>query len=167
MILETERLRIIPLTIDQFRLLLCESDKWEEEMNLSPSGESWDIHTYRAMEMLYKEALLHPDNYYWYTNWQIILKSRDQSIGSACFMKEPDEKGEVEIGYGINEAFRNNGYMTEAVICMCRWALDQENVRVVMAETEATNYSSHQVLEKSGMKKIECSNDLVRWKIGK
>ena len=165
MVLETIRLKIIPLTADQFSLLLCGIDKLEKEMGLIPSDKSLDTHTRQAMEMLYNESLLHPDNYHWYTNWQIILKSENKSIGSACFMKEPDHEGAVEIGYGINDDYRNNGYMTEAIVCMCRWAFNQKNVKSVIAETNTDNYSSHRVLEKSGMLKYMHTDNSIRWKI--
>lgn len=68
-------------------------------------------------------------------------------------MKEPDTKGQVETGYGINETYRNKGYMTEAVIRLIQWASDQENVKFVLAETETGNYGSQEVSEKAGMKK--------------
>lgn len=165
MVLETERLRIVPLSSEQFRLLLCGMDRLETEMNLVLSGECMDADTRQAMEMLYKESLSHPDNYYWYTNWQIILKSENKAIGSACFMKEPDTEGQVEIGYGMNNAYRNNGYMTEAVMSMCRWAFCQQGVKAVIAETDANNYSSHRVLEKSGMLKHISTENSIWWRI--
>jgi RimJ/RimL family protein N-acetyltransferase len=151
MIIETTRLRIIPLTIEQFHELL--------------GSNSLDPQTQQAMEGLYKEALKHSDIYWWYTNWQIILKTENKSIGSACFMKEPDEHGQVEIGYGMNQDYRNQGYMTEAVKMMCEWALQQDNVKFVIAETEADNHASHRVLEKCGMQKYKHLNETVWWRL--
>lgn len=167
MILETERLKIISLTREQFYLLLSGTAKLEKAMALNESGKSLDEATWLAMEMLYKESLFHMDNYYWYTNWQIILRSENKAIGSACFMKEPDSEGEVEIGYGINDDYRNCGYMTEAVICMCRWAFQQDAVKSVTAETDIDNYSSHRVLEKSGLMKHKRTENSLYWKISK
>jgi RimJ/RimL family protein N-acetyltransferase len=163
--LETTRLRIVPLTVEQFRLLLCGMDKLEEALKLIPSGESLDSHTQQAMDGLFKEALNHSDNYWWYTNWQIILKSENRLIGSACFMKEPDENGEVEIGYGIHDKYWNKGFMTETVKAICEWALLQDNVKSVIAETEINNYSSHRVLEKSALKRFLHTDESIWWKI--
>lgn len=167
MVLETTRLQIIPLTIEQFCVLLNGVGELEKEMNLVSSGKSLDVDTQRAMEMLYEESLLHADNYNWFTNWQIILKSENKAIGSACFMKEPDAEGNVEIGYGINDDYRCKGYMTEAVIAMCQWAFLQEKVKAVIAETEIDNYGSHRVLEKSGMIKYKHSDNSIWWIIEK
>lgn len=165
MILETARLKIIPLTLEQFDLLLHGMDELEKEMGWIDSGKSLDAEVQQAMEMLYHEALLHPGHYEWYTNWQIVLKAENKSIGSMCFMKEPDRVGQVEIGYGMNEEYRNRGYMTEAVIRLCQWAFQQENVRTVIAETEVDNYGSQRVLEKSGMVRYGFTDHSIYWKI--
>lgn len=165
--IETTRLKIVPLTVEQFHLLLCDINKMEQELDLIPSNELLDKHTQQAMEGLYKEAVKHPQSYIWYTNWQIILKSENKAIGSACFTGEPDKNGQVEIGYGINKDYRNCGYMTEAAEAMCAWAFKQENVKSIIAETEPDNYASHKVLQKCKMEKYLESNNSFWWKIEK
>ncbi len=90
----------------------------------------------------------------WYTNWRILWKSENVCVGSACFMGQPDARGVVEIGYGTHTAYRNRGFMTEAVGAMLRWALDQPRVSQVIAESERENVASHRVLEKNGMRLI-------------
>jgi Acetyltransferases, including N-acetylases of ribosomal proteins len=161
--LQANRLTIIPLNLKQFKLLLEGTDKMEEALNLAHSHESLDAHTYEAMFGLYKLATAHKEDYYWFTNWQIILKSQNISIGSACFMGCPNENGEVELGYGINEAFRCNGYMTEAVDAMCQWALAQPNVSCVIAETDKDNTASHRVLQKCGFTKYKETEEGYFW----
>lgn len=121
--LTTQSLKIIPLNLKQFSYLLKGIDRMEKELGLIVSNENLNKEMQIAMEGLYEEALKHPCNYLWYTNWQIILKSENKSIGSACFMKEPDEDGIVEVGYEISLEYRNNGYATEAIRALCNWAL--------------------------------------------
>ena len=150
-VIETVRLRIVPLTVEQFALLLSGTDKMEKSVGLSPSGEELDSDTRMAMKGLYSMALENTDKYMWYTNWQIILKTENKSIGSACFVGVPGKNGEVEIGYGINSSYWNCGYMTEACIALCKWALRQPGVKKVIAETEKANIRSHRVLKKSGL----------------
>lgn len=165
MILETERLRVILLTIEQFELLLSGTDKIEKELGLILSGETLDEHTQQAMEYNYKEALKYPDSYLWYTNWQIILKAENKSIGSACFKNKPNERDEVEIGYGTNTDYRNQGYMTEAAATMCKWAICQTEIKSVIAETEKSNIASQRVLQKVGMTKYKISNTSFWWRL--
>ena len=43
----------------------------------------------------------------------------------------------IEIGYGLKEEYRHHGYMTEEVKAITEWALSQENVKLVEAETDA------------------------------
>lgn len=117
--LETEHLKIIPLNLNQFSLLLQGMDKMEIELNLTASNQKLDEDTQTAMVELYKESILQPNDYLWYTNWQIVSKSENKSIGSACFMRKPDENNTVEVGYGINLEYRNKGYATEVIKAIC------------------------------------------------
>lgn len=165
--IETPRLRIVPLSTEQFYLLLNDIGSLEKELRLSPSGYDLDQHTQQAMQGLYQKAIGHQESYLWYTNWQIILISENKSIGSACFMGKPNDNGEVEIGYGINAEYRNRGYMTEAAQSLCEWALNQAGVKSVIAETEKENLASHKVLQNGGMIKYKETEDAIWWKIEK
>ena len=73
-----------------------------------------------------------------------IVYSRIYSLS----FKGIDDKGIVEIGYGINEGYGNRGYMTEAVRAIVKWASEQPNVNHIEAEAEENNYASIRVLEK-------------------
>lgn len=167
MIIETNRLRIVPLTKEQFQLLLVGTDKMEQALGLAPSYESMDENTRMAMEYNYKEVLKYPDHYIWYTNWQIILKSENKAIGSACFKHKPDEYGQVEIGYGTDSGYRNQGYMTETVMALSKWALQQPDVNSVVAETYKDNAASISVLEKCGMTGYKTTDTSIWWKLSK
>lgn len=84
----------------------------------------------------------------WYTAWKICL------LGGVCIgdvgFKGPPQNGAVEIGYGIDEAYRNQGYTTEAVERLMRWAFAQKDVYFIEAETEPNNAASQRVLQKLG-----------------
>lgn len=161
--LNSRRLTIIPLELQDFKLLLSDTDKMEKALNLNPSGSCLDEHTLNAMRWLYGQAENNKENYIFYTNWQIILKSENISIGSACFKGIPDNTGTVEIGYGINEKFRGNGYMTEAVKEILKWALSQPDIKYVIAETEKTNTASHKVMIKNGMVMFKETDSTCFW----
>lgn len=148
--LETRRLRILALSRSNLKSLIAGTPVLEKTLGLNPSGLELDEHTREAMTYLDDLAGKIPDSYPWITNWQIILKERNLSIGSACFMNVPDDAGEVEIGYGIHPDFQNHGYMTEALNAICRWALSQQGVRTVAGETDPGNLPSRRVLEKCG-----------------
>lgn len=165
MIIETQRLKIIPLTEEQFALLLEGIDRMEESLYLAPSGKLTDSHLQWVMKYQYQKAMSDKDNWLWYTNRQIVLKSENKVVGSINFKNAPDENGEVEIGYGTNAGFRNKGYMTEAVKALSEWALQQPLVKRVIAETLKDNIASHRVLEKSGMIKYRETDMAYWWKL--
>ena len=70
-------------------------------------------------------------------------------IGELCF-KGLSEEGIAEIGYGIEEDYREHGYATEAVSALVDWALKQTGATCVTAETVDANIASQIVLKKSG-----------------
>lgn len=98
-------------------------------------------------EML-QGCLEHPELWDWYAVWMIDRKD-GVHVGDLSFKGFPGD-GSVEIGYGIEENYRNLGYATEAVAAAAAWALRQPGVTRVEAETAPDNRSSQRVLEKCG-----------------
>lgn len=81
-------------------------------------------------------CISNPDKRIWYAVWNMELKASPGTIvGDFCFKGLGDD-GVIEIGYGLKEAYRHHGYMTEAVNAITEWALSQENVKQVEAETD-------------------------------
>lgn len=92
----------------------------------------------------------HPAQALWYAAWKIALAD-GREIGDACFKGLPAH-GRPEIGYGIDPAYWGQDYATEAVGALCRWAMEQNGVSGVEAETEPENLASQRVLEKNGFR---------------
>ena len=129
----TERLKIYPISIEKMKNVV------ETEQN--------EILKIAYQEML-DGCLMHPEDYIWYTLWFMELKDSDNEIVGNLSFKGIDDSGVVEIGYGINDGYENNGYMTEAVKAMAQWASKQSNVKQIEAEAEEDNLASIRVLEK-------------------
>lgn len=148
--LETERLEIIPLTAVQLKLWTQDIASLEKELAA----------TYRAepMEGIFSDIVKNqlqivqtdPGMYLWRSFWMLIRKADRIIIGSADFKDIPNARGEVEIGYGLGQAYEHNGYMTEAVGAMCFWAFGQTGVQAVIAETETNGDASQRVLRRCG-----------------
>jgi RimJ/RimL family protein N-acetyltransferase len=64
----------------------------------------------------------------------------------------PPKGGVAQIGYSVLPQFQRQGYATEMVGGLVRWALAQPGVDRVAAETEWANPASARVLEKSGFR---------------
>lgn len=148
--LETKRLKIVALDMENLELRVKDFEKMEQNLGVVPSGHKDDIGLLDAMKEGLRNARKDIENYIWYTNWQIILKEENVIIGSASFKNAPDFMGEVELGYGINRKYQGKGYMTEAAKTMVEWALSQDNIYTIIAETLKKNVKSHRVLEKCG-----------------
>ena len=96
---------------------------------------------------------MEPDNRIWYAVWNMELKNALGTIvGDFCF-KGLGKDGVVEIGYGLREEYRHQGYMIETVKVITEWALSMEGVCAVEAETDPENVASQNVLMRAGFVK--------------
>ena len=71
----------------------------------------------------------------------------------------------VEIGYGVDEAFRGRGFATEAVGALVDWGRGREDVGAFLAETLTANLPSRRVLEKNGFQRRGESSDALFWRV--
>ena len=136
-VVKTERLTIYPLSDSEMEnLIVVELDT--------------------DMKQAYSEMLdgckQNPEHRIWYAIWNMQLNDETgKSVGDLSF-KGLDSNGLVEIGYGIKKEYEGQGYMTEAVTAMARWASEQIGVNYVEAETDPDNKASQRVLEKTGFR---------------
>ena len=153
--IESERLKMIPLT--QQLLQLSHADRAAMELSLDLDVSAMLIDPFYIAEMedaminfWLPKTLAHPDTYQWYTNWEIVLKITNTSIGGMGFAGEPNEHGEVNIGYMIDKQHHNCGYGTEALKLLTGWAFTQPPVKSVIVHTHEDNLPSRKILVKNG-----------------
>jgi RimJ/RimL family protein N-acetyltransferase len=96
----------------------------------------------------------------------IVAKDTSTGIGLIGFKGYPNDKGETEIGYGINEDFRNLGYMTAAVKTLSEWAFSQPECNAVTA-TSVSNPASERVLRKLGRRLLSQGAGPTDWVLRK
>jgi [ribosomal protein S5]-alanine N-acetyltransferase len=101
------------------------------------------------------------------TLWTIIDKASKTMVGDLCFKGMPNEAGEVEIGYGTYPSFEHQGYMTEAVNTICKWALQQPRVMTIIAETSNDNAASHRILLKNNFQQYKQVDKMLWWRLNK
>jgi GNAT superfamily N-acetyltransferase len=89
--------------------------------------------------------------------WFVMLD--DVVIGDCGVHGDPDESGEVEIGYGLAAPYRGSGYGSEMVVGISEWLLLQPGVRRVVARTVLEgNIPSRRALERAGFA-LESADD--------
>jgi len=165
--LETEKLKLIPLNVHNLRYLIEDRRKMERNLGVKITDTELEEPVKEAMRTSLKKVIENKEDYLWYTNWVIVLKKENRIIGGLCFKGIPDEKGKVEIGYGMQDEYRCKGYMTEAVKELINWAFSFNHVTEVIAETEKDNLPSYRVLEKTGMQKYQENEKMLWWRINK
>jgi len=162
--LNTERLRLIPLSAENLKLLIENPRKMELRLSLSESGRFLSPELKQAMEIRLSKLLVDETNYEWYTNWLIVLKDPNCTVGGIMLKGLPNENGEVVIGYYTLPEYQGNGYMAETINNMKNWLLNQSNVMYVIADTDKDNIPSRRVLEKLGAEMYKETDELYFWR---
>jgi RimJ/RimL family protein N-acetyltransferase len=80
---------------------------------------------------------------------QVRRLADGMAIGGVGCKGAPDDRGRVEIGYGLAESARGQGYATEAVLGLLDW-LAEQGVSEVVAECDPGNAPSIAVLRRCG-----------------
>lgn len=119
-------------------------------------------HLLEVVKTQTEKAEKNPEEFIWHSFWLLIRKSDRVVVGSADFKDIPNAEQGVEIGYGLGKAFEHNGYMTETVQAMCAWALEQENVSHVIAETHLDGFASQRILQCCGFVK-KSQGETIWW----
>ena len=85
----------------------------------------------------------------WFVRF-IVVKETQEVIGSTSFHGAPDADGMIEIGLGIEEAFRGKGYAKEALKGMWRWVCEFLEVKTLRYTVSPDNLPSIAVIEYFG-----------------
>ncbi|KUN07479.1 acetyltransferase [Streptomyces yokosukanensis] len=84
----------------------------------------------------------------------LVRHEDGRAIGGIGFHRAPDEDGRVEIGYDLVEDARGQGYATEAVRALARWALARDDISSLFATVERDNAASHAVVGRAGFVRV-------------
>jgi ribosomal-protein-alanine N-acetyltransferase len=146
LLLETDRLRLCPLALDDaddlHRLWTDPGVRrylWDGEA--IPPEQTREI-VLRSVELFEREGL---------GLWAVRPRERDGLIGFSgyWFFREPPE---LELLYGIAAEHWGRGYATEAARAMLRYGFERLGFDRVAASTDPPNAASIRVLEKLGMR---------------
>ncbi|CCH51359.1 GCN5-related N-acetyltransferase [Fibrisoma limi BUZ 3] len=162
--INTRRLTLVPLTLQQLQLHVADSHRLEQTMGLLPGHRQvteplLSIIVHFTVPRL-KDPAFDP---IFHTIWIAIDREKRQIVADAKFKGEPDETGTVEIGYGTYPAFQRLGYMSEMVSGLLAWAKQQSDIRRVVADTDVENVASQKVLEKNGFRLFGRVEHLLWW----
>jgi RimJ/RimL family protein N-acetyltransferase len=162
-ILDTPRLRLVPITLEMVEGVLCH-DRAAAERALDgvlagvglPTGarfpEAWpnDDLVARAFPASLEAIRADPDVRLWGDSMVLPREGPPRVVGSVVFHGKPDD-GIAEVGYGIEDGSRGRGLATEATHACIEWALAQPGIVAVQATTFPWHHASLGVIRKCGM----------------
>jgi len=165
--LSTPRLHLIELTRKQLELCLSDFPAFEEVLNLTIVNNFVTERVQRAIRMkVEKMRDVDESQHAWFTYWLIVIKEDNVGAGMLGFKGHPNAEGSIEIGYGIDPAYQNKGYMSEAVQALIDWAFTHSFCKAITA-TEVDSPASKRLLEKLGAIQTESNNKFTSWVIKK
>ena len=163
--LHTERLILQPLTYEQLLKYAQCDHSLEEELGLNQSSRTISEELKEALEQtIIPNVGDKTKNYLYSTLWTGISKVDNKMIGDLCIVGPPNDKGEIEIGYGTYEEFQGKGFMTEMVRGILQWASAQSEVQSVVASTSKSNIASYKLLQKNNFIKTDETGTMFNWK---
>lgn len=161
MIIETERLIIIPFSLDLIRAAETNDRAAYKRLGIIPN-EEWPEKDLKEALPVFRDSIT-KNGITGYGSW-ILLDKKRSIIGSAGYFGEPQD-GIVEIGFGVIQSQQNKGYCTEAVIALIRWGMVQKRIRSIIAHCDKDNEKSRNVLTKAGLVEKGRNDDIIEWEM--
>lgn len=152
--LNTKRLRLIPLDFESLKLLQKGRPVLEAGLGLEASGMQFSKEIAQILAEWMDFTCRNPQKYQWGTNWEIVLKAENKSVGSIGLNGFPDEKGVVTVGYTLDEPYQGRGLATEALSELANWVFAHREVNTLKALTPKENIASQKVLKKNHFKMV-------------
>lgn len=160
--ISTTRLIIKPLSLEELQWHSTSPKDFARSMSVASSLSIIDTETKDAIDnVLIPNLAKNPKNPLYWTMWLIIDTAKMAIVGGLCFHGAPDENKEIEIGYGTDPVYRNQGYMTEALAAVIKWVSSTTDTLSIKAETEVDNIASLKVLMNNGFEEFEINKNLA------
>jgi ribosomal-protein-alanine N-acetyltransferase len=163
--LETRRLTLIPFSLEMKKVVTNDKAKLAKIIGVRVPEHWPGPDLTEALPFFLEEMEKNPAGSIW--DGIIIHRADKVIIGDMGFIGGPDEAGVVEIGYSIIPEYRNLGYATEMAQALIRWAFQQQEIKVVIANCLYDNIGSIKVLEKVGMRPLQPEGYLLKWQLRK
>jgi RimJ/RimL family protein N-acetyltransferase len=92
----------------------------------------------------------------------VLVRGEDgRAVGAMGFHGAPDEEDRAEVGYDLAENARGHGYATEALRALSAWALARDDVKLLFAAIDRSNFPSQGVISRAGFTRV--SEDVERY----
>jgi len=144
--LDTERVRIVPLTLEDapFILELVNDPAWIRFI-----GDK-NVHSLDDAENYLRKGPLAMYERHGFGLFRVDRRRDGTSVGM-CGLIRRDGLDDVDIGFAFLASARGHGYASEAARAVLDYGLDELALERIVAITNVDNHASSRVLEKLGM----------------
>jgi RimJ/RimL family protein N-acetyltransferase len=150
----TERLRLIPITLEALEAVLDRDKQRAEDLVGARFPPGWPDDPLLDVGFPYSRAAIRaaPEIRLWGDSL-VVLRHEPRVVGSVVFHGRPSD-GVAEVGYSIEDSSRGNGLATEATRACVEWALAEAGIAAVQATTFPWHAASLGVIRHLGMRQI-------------
>ncbi|PUZ26644.1 Acetyltransferase (GNAT) domain-containing protein [Chitinophaga costaii] len=146
--MQTSRLHLIFCKLEYFEALLHGPQHLAELLAIK-IPEHWPPYTELVL-VAYDKLRNHPELDGWFF-YLVVHKTDRTLIGTGGFKSLPDANGVVEVGYEVQEDYREQGYGTELLEALIDYAFAHAAVTEVIAHTLEEYNATVKVLQKCGL----------------
>ncbi len=86
--------------------------------------------------------------------WGIVLKEKNQLVGTICLWNISPNDSAAETGYELMPEFQGNGYVSEALNGVMNFAFEKIGLASIYAYVHPENERSKKILDKFGFKYV-------------
>jgi len=148
--IETERLQLVACDEAIFEAIFDSDERLAANLNIDLAEDGLFEFGDAPIRYAYNQILEDSSQLTWWM-YLIIHKKDNKLIGTCGYKGKPNDLGEVEIGYGVADAYRNKGIATELAQALIHRAFETPTVQAVLAHTLAEENASVKVLKKCDM----------------
>lgn len=158
-VIETPRLRLELMTPQWLALCIQGDSRAAAKLAGYDIPEDW-FQNKSFIQHKTDQCAATPEYLPWCTR-AIVLASDNRMIGQIGFHEPPDPPhlcvhgpGTIEFGYTIYDAYRRQGYATEAVLALMKWSIHNAGIRQFVLSIAPDNAASHALARRFGFRKI-------------
>jgi RimJ/RimL family protein N-acetyltransferase len=152
--LATERLRLVPITLEAIEAVLDHDRARAEAAVGARFPDQWPNDELIALGFPFsREALRADPEVRLWGDSLLLLRDEPRVVGSVVFHGRPED-GIAEVAYSVEERARGRGFATEATRACVEWALHQAGIDAVQATTFPWHIASLGVIRNLGMRQV-------------
>ncbi len=95
MILNSDRIKLVPLTLRQLEESLIDKSKVDEDCGHKSNEKSLEESLRRIYKIKIEKISKAPNDYLYFTYWNIVDKNTNEIMGSVGYKGVPNSKGQI------------------------------------------------------------------------